>query len=253
MKKSRLAVIVYPLIIWLLAQSFFIWPSLFYFSVITAVLVTVFLAFLLKKPEIRKPWWFFAVLPVLFLLAIFIYSSLQINWLFIQFLFFILAVFLFSYYKEVYYLANRFDLYDEAHQTTLTAYGSFLTIFFLAANLYGLQSFLNLTVWPMFIIFALAILVINYFNLETEEGESKSIWQFSVIGTFILLELALVLVFLPLNYNVAAAVLGIIYYLFISLNKLYLQKALSAKKIKLYLIISYVGLALVTLSARWLN
>jgi hypothetical protein len=253
MKISRLAVIIYPLIVWVLAQCFFVWPEFFYFSVAISIILTITLSFLLKRLETKKPWWFFAILPVLFSVVIFVYSSLQTNWLLIQLLFFVISAFLFSYYKSVYYLGNRPDLYDDSNQTILTAYGSFLTIFFLAANLYGLQSFLNLTVWPMFIIFSVVVLIINYLNLNIDSVDSKNVWQFSIIGAFLLIEMALIFVFLPLSYNVSGAAVAIVYYLFIGLTRLYLQKALTSKKVKIYLITSYVGLAILLLSARWLN
>lgn len=253
MKIARLAVIIYPLIIWILSQAFFIWPEFFYLAAAITAVLTFSLSFLLKRVELKKPWWFFAVLPLILALSVFVYASLQTNWFLIQILFFVVASFLFSYYKGVYYLGNRPDLYDDGNQSILVAYGSFLAVFFWAANLYGLQSFLNLTVWPMFIVFSLIVLITNYLNLDLNGVDSKNVWQFSIIGTLLLSEMALVFVFLPLNYNVSGGAIGIVYYLFIGLNKLYLQKALTSKKVKIYLITSYVGLAILLLSARWLN
>lgn len=255
MKFSRLAVILFPLIIWLLAQAYFIWPGVLYLSLGVSIALTLGLTFFLKRPERRTPWWFLTILPISFLLTITVYASLQSNWIVVQLLFIVLLIFIFNYFKSLYYFWHRADLYKEEDGKIINAYGSFLVIFFLAADLFGLQSLLNLTVWPMFLFFVAIVLVINYLNLDInpESSNKKTVWQFSIINTLLLAEMTLVFIFLPLSYNVSALSVGIVYYLFINLTKLYLQKALTPKKIKLYLIISYAGLAILLLTARWLN
>jgi len=181
------------------------------------------------------------------------YISLQPSWILIQLLFLVLAVFLFNYFKSVYYFWRRFDLFKEEDFNSIKAYGSFLVIFLSAADLYGLQSLLSLTVWPLFLAFMSIVLVIAYLNLTVEHDSLKTTWQFSTIITLLIAEMALVFVFLPLSYNVSGLSVGIVYYLLINLSRLYLQKALTPKKIKLYLIISYAGLAILLITARWLN
>ena len=253
MKLSRLAVIIYPLIIWLLAQAYFIFPEFLYISLGLSVAITLALTFFLKRPERETPWWVLAILPISFLVVITTYISLQSSWVFVQILFLALAIFLFNYFKSVYYFWHRPDLYKADDNTIIKAYGGFLVIFFAAADLYGLQSLLSLTVWPMFLILIVIILAVSYLNLDIENSSNKDLWQFTITNTLLISEMALVFVFLPLNYNVSALSIGIVYYLFVNMTRLYLQKALTPKKIKLYLIISYAGLAILLLTARWLN
>jgi len=253
MKFSRFAVIIFPLIIWLLAQAYFIWPELFYISLgLSAALIIAF-TFFLKKPERRTPWWLMAILPLCFLISITTFISLQANGFLIQLLFLVLAIFLFNYFKNLYYFWNRPELYQEENYGSIRAYGSFLVIFFSAADLFGLQSLLSLTVWPMFLMFSVVLLGVAYLNLDLEKSDNKTTWQFSIITTWLIAEMAWVFVFLPLNYNVSALSIAIIYYLIINLTRLYLQKALTPKKIKLYLILSYAGLAILLFTANWLN
>jgi len=252
-KPSRLAVIIYPLVIWLLAQTYFVFPELLYIVLAVSIALTLVLTFFLKQPERNTPWWLLAILPVSFLLVITTYISLQPSWILIQLLFLVLAVFLFNYFKSVYYFWRRFDLFKEEDFNSIKAYGSFLVIFLSAADLYGLQSLLSLTVWPLFLAFMSIVLVIAYLNLTVEHDSLKTTWQFSTIITLLIAEMALVFVFLPLSYNVSGLSVGIVYYLLINLSRLYLQKALTPKKIKLYLIISYAGLAILLITARWLN
>ena len=112
-KPSRLAVIIYPLVIWLLAQTYFVFPELLYIVLAVSIALTLVLTFFLKQPERNTPWWLLAILPVSFLLVITTYISLQPSWILIQLLFLVLAVFLFNYFKSVYYFWRRFDLFKE--------------------------------------------------------------------------------------------------------------------------------------------
>lgn len=253
MKFPRFAVIIYPIIVWVLSQVYFIWPELLYFSLGLSVALTVALAFLLKTPEHKNPWWFFAILPISFLITITTYISLQSNSWLVQLLFVVLLIFLFNYFKNLYYFWHRQDLYQEEDSNIINAYGGFLVVFLAAADLYGLQSLLGLTVWPMFLIFSLIVLAIVYLNINLNNLNKKTIWSFTIINTFLITEMALVFIFLPLSYNISALSIGIVYYLIVNLTRLYLQQALTPKKIKLYLIISYAGLAILLLTARWLN
>lgn len=253
MKISRFAVIIYPFLVWLLSQAYFFNPELFYISLIVSAVLTLGLAFILKKPEREAVWWTLAILPLSFLIAISIFTSLQSSGLLVQALFIVLFIFLFSYFKNLYYFWSRPDLYKEEDFNVIKSYGSFLVVFFASASLYGLQSFLNLTVWPMMLIFTALVLSLSYLNLDVADSNPKTVWQFSVILTLIITEMALVFTFLPLSYGVSAMSIGIFYYLLINLTRLYLQKSLTSKKIKLYLLISSAGLAIMLLTARWIN
>lgn len=253
MKISRFAVIIYPFLIWVLSQVYFLNPEFFYVSLAASTILTLALAFILKQPEREAVWWSFAILPTSFLLASSIFISLQSSGLLVQVLFLLLFIFLFNYFKNLYYFWSRPDLYKEEDFNIIKFYGSFLVVFFASASLYGLQSFLNLTVWPMMIIFAALILALSYLNLDKTDSNPGVVWRFSVITTLIVTEMAIVFTFLPLTYGVSAMSVGIIYYLIINLTRLYLQRALTSKKIKLYLLISSAGLAIMLLTARWIN
>ena len=253
MRISRFAVIIYPFLVWLLAQAYFFNPELFYISLIISTALTIVLAFILKKPEREVAWWTLAILPLTFLIAISVFISLQSSGLLVQALFAALFIFLFSYFKNLYYFWSRPDLYREEDFNVIKSYGGFLVVFFAAASLYGLQSFLNLTIWPMMMIFAAVVLALSYLNLDVADANPKTVWQFSVIMTLVITEVALVFTLLPLTYSVSAMSVGILYYLLINLTRLYLQKSLTSKKIKLYLLISSAGLAIMLLTARWIN
>jgi len=192
-------------------------------------------------------------LPLVFLLALSVYTSFCTNTWLIQVLFLVLLIFQFSYFKSLYYFWNRPDLYNEADMKTNRSYASFLTIFFLASNIFGLQSLLNFPVWPMLTLFVILSGSLIYFNWRFENQEIKIAKQFSLLLVLIISQSASAFVFLPLNYNVSGLAVAIVFYLSSNLIYLYLQNSLTSKKIKSYLILSSAGLVALLLTANWLN
>lgn len=249
----RLAVTIYPLIIWLLSEVYFFEPNSFYMAVGASLLLTVALTFYLKQPSASWPWWFATVLPSAFLGTGAVYASLQVSKIVVQLIFLLVVIFLFIYFKNLYYQYRRPDLYAPEEFELVKSFGGLLIVFFSSASLLGLKSLLNLTAWPMFLVFATIILAVVFINLEGEVTNRRTVWQFSLITTFLLAEEAIVFLMLPLQYNVAALCLAIIYYLIISLTKLYFRQALTGKKIRYYLLASYSGITLALLTARWFN
>lgn len=253
MKLARLLVIILPLFTWSLAQAYLIWPEFFYIAFLLSAAAIVFTAFFLRQAGPKIPWYLPAVLPLIFLFSLAVYASFCTNQWLIQLLFLVLLVFQFNYFKSLYYFWNRPDLYSDGDMKITKSYASFLTVFWLAANIFGLQSLLNFDVWPMLLLFIVLVLALVYVNLKTDDYEPKIIWQFSVLTTLVLAEAAWVFVFLPLNYNVSGLVIAIVYYLSSNLVNLYLQNALTSRKIKLYTILSFIGLAILLFTASWLN
>jgi hypothetical protein len=253
MKLARLLVIILPLFTWLLAQSYLIWPEFFYIAFLLSAAAIIATTFLLRQAGPKIAWYLPAILPLVFLFSAAVYISFSTNQLLIQLLFLVILVFQFNYFKSLYYFWNRPDLYSEGDMKITKAYSSFLTVFWLAANIYGFQSLLNFEIWPMLLLFIVLVLTLIYVNLKTDSHDSKVVWQFSVLITLVVTEVAWVFVFLPLNYNVSGLVVAIIYYLISNLVNLYLQNALTSKKIKLYITLSSIGLAILLFTASWLN
>ncbi|MDD2258065.1 hypothetical protein EOL72_01745 [Candidatus Falkowbacteria bacterium] len=250
---SRLAVTIYPLIILLLSEIYFFKPNAFYLVLGLALLLTVFLAWSLRAPG--KPWsWLLTIfIPAIFLASSSIYASLQMNKIIVQLIFLLITVFLFVYFRNLYYYYHHSKLYEAEEFVVVKSFGGLMTIFFAAASMFGLQSLLNLTTWPMFLIFVALGLVMVFANLEDEPVEASVRGRFSLVIAYILAETALVFLLLPLQYNVSALCLAIVYYFLINITRLYLRQALTLKKIRYYLLVSAAGIMLLLLTARWFN
>lgn len=249
----RLAVTIYPLIVLLLSEIYFFQPSAFYLSLGISLLLTLALAWSLRSPNQSWPWLLAAFIPAVFLVASSAYASLQMNKIIVQLIFLLITIFLFVYFRNLYYFYRRPNLYEAEEFTVVKSFGGLMTIFFAAASMFGLQSLLNLTTWPMFLVFVVFSLVMTFVNLEDEPVELAVRGRFSLIIVFILAQAAFIFLLLPLQYNVSALCLAIVYYLLINLTKLYFRQALTPKRIRYYLLAGGAGIALLLLTARWFN
>lgn len=253
MKLARLLVIFLPLLTWALSEAYLIWPEFFYFSILISLLAVFFTVYYIKQIGPKAPWWLLALLPAFFFFSISVYITLSFNPWLIQALFLVSLIFQFTYFKSLYYFWNRPDLYNAEQMKTIRSYGSFLVIFFSAASIYGLQSLLNFNAAVTVPFFALIVFITIYLNLRLDENEPKAVWQFSSLMCLVLVQMAIVFVFLPLSYNISALSISIVYYLTVNLANLYLQRALTPKKIKLYVTLSFAGLTALLFTAAWLN
>lgn len=253
MNLQRLLVIISPLLIWISSQVYLAWPNLFYHSVILSVILIIVTFFYLKKDNKVSKIIYFTGLTMAFYSSVTTYIALSYSGFLKQTLLIILLVSLYNFFKNSYYKLVKTELYNHDNFSALTSYISFLTIFLSASSLFGLQSLINLKVWPMLLVFLLFVILIFYINLKEFVEETKTLRRFVFLNSWIIIETAIIFVFMPTSYNVSAVSLAIIYYLLFNLSKLYLQNSLSNKKVKLYLSLSFLGLLTLLLTAPWLN
>lgn len=217
------------------------------------MLLTLALTWSLRSANRPWPWLLASFIPAGFLVASSVYASLQMNKIIVQTIFLLNTIFLFVYFRNLYYYYRRPKLYTAEEFAVAKSFGGLMTVFFSAASMFGLQSLLNLTTWPMFLIFIAFSLGLAFVNLEDEPAELAVRGRFSLIIVSILAQVAFIYLLLPLQYNVSALCLATVYYLLINLIKLYLRQALTPKKVRYYLLASGAGLTLLLLTARWFN
>jgi hypothetical protein len=251
--QARFLVVLLPLAVLSVVELCFVWPNLFYLSLVLSLFIIVAGLKYLSPAAINENWWSTLILPSLFLVSLIIYASLQINGWFVQFLFFILTIFLYNYFKNIYYAWFRLEAYHPEERDLIRSYGSFLAIFLLGCDIYGLQSLISLPLWPMLLIFAVFVVaLLGFLDLRLPEVTNSEIWQFTGLLSWLIVASAWAVSLWPLNYNVLGLIVGIVYYLLVNLTRLHLLKALTANKIKFYVGVSLGGLIIIILTARWL-
>lgn len=260
MKKTLLLTLLTPALIFLCLEAYLILPNFFYILLIIAsVLIFFTVKYFIKKSipmseieGLKKKWWNFFLTPVILLISISFYLTLVFNRAFIQILIIGLTVLLYIYFKEIYHFLVKPSRYKEKSLETLFLYLSFISVFFFASAIYGLQSFLNFPVR----ILMMVMLLITVFTVRqiiwVHKIKGRLGTLFIIIASFLLFQVSWVLSFLPLNYNVTGLSLGIFFYVVINLIKSYLEKTLDKARIKTYLIMGLVTILLILLTAKWM-
>ncbi|MFA5754131.1 MAG: hypothetical protein WC905_02080 [Patescibacteria group bacterium] len=252
MNIRRLIPLFVPLAAWLLSQAFLLFPKLFLVAIALGVIIIIFGIRILVDQDKKRDWPLYIVAPLLFFLSFSAYAAIIVSQLAIQVIFLLVVWFLFSYLKNLYYYLSYGAPDRAAKIDYLMVSGGFLTVFAAAAVLFDLPAFINwplaavvLVFLPIFFLLFLQFLPFKKINLKSE-----GTWI--AVCTLALTELAWGLALLPLNFNILALVMAIIYYLFISSTRLKWQGSLSARGLKYPLILSIFIILLLLLTANWL-
>jgi len=243
---------VISLILWLLSQGFLLYPRLFYFALILGSLLIIISIRYLAGQDEKKRWPLFTITPLLFFLSFSGYSAILFNYYWIQFIFILVAWFIFAYLRNFYYYSTYQASERREKVDSLLLTGSFLSLFATASVLYGLPVFLS---WPFNFLLLIFIpisglLLVQFLSLRRLKFGPHIL--FIIIEVIILAELAWVISLLPLNFTILGFILAIIYYFLLIVFRLYLNNDLQGRKLRLPLIFSSLILIILLLTARWL-
>jgi len=251
-KYNRFLVLFTPISILGLFELFLIQPKILYYSIIIANLLVFFTIKQFKKSSAEnKEWINFIILPICFLTSLGFYSTLIANNIFIQILFFANIFFIYFYLRNIYFYLVQPESYKTYALENISSYGNFLVIFFASSAIYGMQAFLNISVWILILIILPLIALVIYQIIWANKINIKDGFVYIFLGCLILIEIAWAITFLPLAYNIAGLVLAICYYILIGLIRFYLKKNLNKQTIKLYLFFGFSSILIILLTAKW--
>jgi hypothetical protein len=205
-----------------------------------------------KASAVSKSWHYFLILPALFLTGLGVYSILFASKFIVQILFVLNFIFLYFYLRSVYYYLIQPAMYKDLTLENISSYGNFLTFFFISSVIYGLQSFLNIPIWPLMVIMVFVAALIVYQVLWANKIEIKSSLVYIFISSLVLVEIAWSISFLPLNFNVAGLILAICYYMLMGLVRHHLLENLDKRTVQLYLFSGFGSILIVLLTSRWM-
>ena len=249
---NRLLPLLIPLLVILLQEMYFFYPRLIYLTAVLAILLIFFAVWQFGgASKIDSQWWNYLILPAIMTLAVMAYSVFISHKLIIQLLFISNLVFLYLYLRHLYYYLFNPLAYEAFSLENISSYVNWLIFFLLAATLYGLESFLNLSIFWLALIIISAAALLVYQIIWVNKIELMVGLPYILLSCLILVELFWSISFLPFNYNIAGLSLAICYYVIIGLVKNHLFNKLDAAKVKMYLILGSASLFLVLLTARW--
>lgn len=250
-KKSSL-IILTTVILWLLNQTFLMWPGFFYSSLVLGVLAIALLTKYLVSPFRKYGWLAWLIAPILFWFSVSLYSTIIASTFWVQVLFLLIAWFILSYFNNLYnYLPNRTVELNKKFDNLVLSGGT-LTCAAVGASLYGLSSFIN---WSTSLLLSLfvPIAILLFFQFAPLR---KNFWQENKlllpINVLMLLELAAVLSLLPLHFNLLGFCLALGYYFLLTVMRLRWQERLDNPNLKRLILFSIIIIFVLFLSARWL-
>jgi hypothetical protein len=252
MKNNYLYSILGPFGLWALDEIFLFKPDFFFIALGLGLLIITFGVRALMKNQTAKFWPVFILPPALFFLSFSFYSALLISQFWIQVIFILNVWFVFYYLQNIYYYFSFGAPEREEKFRRLLMSGSFLSAFALSASLFALPIFLS---WPfawLLLLFAFVSLALFGQTLILEkkfDSEQRLFWGINVI---VLAELAGVLFFLPLNYNILGLLLALIFYFLVLLSDWRTAGKLYYKNLKWPIMIGSIIIIFILLSARWL-
>jgi hypothetical protein len=253
MKYNCFLPLLISLAVIILSEIFFFWPQMIYVILVLAVLLFLFTLRQFKQASLKKEkWWNFLILPSCFYVGLIVFSSLIPNKLLVQLLFIFNTVFLYFYFRSLYYYLIKPDFYHDHSLENFSSYGNFLAFYFIASAIYGLQAFLNIPVWLLALVILVVVGLIVYQIIWINKINIHVGLFYILLACLILVELAWSVTFLPLSFYILGLILSICYYMSIGLIRFYLLNRLDKKIIKLYLIFGFSSIFMVLLTARWM-
>lgn len=253
MRYNKFLPLFVPLITFALLEFFYFKPKIIYIVIVVLILLYFFTfrQFMIASGKKEKIW-NYLILPVLFLISSCMFSILIPNKFFVQFLFLVDFIFLNIYFRSIYYFLLKPDKYKKNSLENLSSYGNFLSIYFAASGVYGLQSFLGANVWLLMMFLLLFATAIIYQVFWTNKILTKSSVLFIMILPLVYLEIAWSISFLSLSYYILGLILAVCYYIQVGLTRFYLIGKLDAQIIKMYLIFGFLSIFSVLLTSRWI-
>jgi len=247
----RLIILVAPIL-------FFVWLALVRFGELflipgAAVFLAylVFACFVVCGGRLSKVFAHFLILPIGFSLAVFFFVLFVIN----ELAFYVAAVFgamalylVLRQYFVYFFLPLRYQAYS---LESLNFYITLLSAFFLFSSGFAgvilLQ--LNLAIMALIILPIFALLLYQFFWIHKINIQKS--WLYLLPICLIIIELFVVLAYLPTSYYVGAFVLAIMAYVMLGLSRLYVQGLLDKKKIWSFLTVGSVVVVAVLATAKW--
>jgi hypothetical protein len=251
MNLIKLYILFVPLAVLVFSEIYIFWPELLFISVIISEFIIFYTLWRMGRvARPNKNWPMVLILPLVFNACLAGFTILLANRYAVHFCLLLNTVFLYLYFRLIF--GYWFKKSDRTALKEVSAYGSFLTVFFLGSALYGLFSYLNLTIWILMLAGLGLIILLAAFILWWHEIPLRSLAVVVPLIGLMLFELAWAIIFLPVKYYIAGFILAVNFYLAVNIISYYYQGNLSKNIIWRYLGFGFGCVALVLLTSRWL-
>ncbi len=199
----------------------------------------------------RKDWWRFAITPWLMAVSILLFSLLlDRGWTIIS-LFGLLVILESIYWRYVVSYTDTTAVYTPFTLERLSFSLNFLIVFFLSAALYGFRTFLDISVFIIWPVFALCLLFLIFQRVWISQSQRETVWRLAIsifVGT---LEIFMIGSFLPFDFRILAFLVAAAYYALIVLGSEQGEEKTLARNLRFLVVILAIGCLAVLATARW--
>lgn len=199
----------------------------------------------------RSDWWRFASTPWLLASSMLLFSLLlSRGWILVGLL--IIMVLLEAiYWRYVVTYTDVTATYTPFSLERLSFNLNFVVFFFVSSALYGLRTFLDISLWIVTPVFAavLALLIIQRLWITKQYG--GTVWRLAISTWLSAVEIFLLVSFLPFDFRILAFIVTAVYYGLITLNSKDSETIKKISRFWLLLIILTLTFIAVLATARW--
>lgn len=234
------------------ALEVFLFKPVFLVYAALAITVLIFLGMLAPKQRFLDgaEFWHYIFNPLIFswsaILLLLFFENIYLKH------FFVLGVgiYIIFYFENLFYYLSSGKEKNEDNFSRAANIMNVVSIFFLAAGLYGVKTFIQLPIWMLGVIFFGFSGALVYGALWVVKPVFKDIFWDILVVSLIITELFVALNFWPIGFYADGAVLGILYYIMAGILVNFLKKGAAAYK--RYLIIGSILLLAVIATAKWM-
>lgn len=155
------------------------------------------------------------------------------------------------YYDNVYTFLHRVQSYQPFALQNIANYILLVSSFFFAAGLFGIRVFLQTPLALLVAVFAVGTALMITIQYWTYKVPVRTSLLYSAGVVLMLVELFLVIYYLPTGYEVNGALVAVFFYVLSNLTRLHLIGALKPSGVRRYMIIGASMVVLVLLTAQW--
>jgi len=199
-------------------------------------------------------WWHVGVTLVLFLVSVvsFMFFLDLKSLVVLHLLAVATGLFVFFFTEHLF----RFVHLPSTYQPYALEYTSLVlhiaSMFFLSTAFYGLQTFLQIPIWFLSVLFLVFSGLLVYETLWVSKIRDSKALRVAVIGSLILTEMFIVFSMLPTSFYVNAAATALVFYMFLGMMRAELLQRLSKEVIRRYVILGFILLLILFVTARWI-
>lgn len=199
----------------------------------------------------RPDWWRFAVTPWLMATSILLFSLLLSTGWPIFCLIALLCILEVIYWRYVLTYTDATAVYTPFTLERLSFNLNFLVVFFLAAAIYGFRTFLDISFWITWPVFAVCLAFLISQRLWIAHSQRGATWRLALSLGVSTLEVFILGSFLPFDFRILAFLVAAAYYGLVAMGSEQTETKAIRFNLRLLLIILVLGCLAVLATARW--